>query len=133
MPRAQKGGASARKARLVWTPDLKARFDQAVADLGGLEDATPTRIKEKMQTDLTIHHIKSRLQKLRLEQQALSWRETHRKRAQAGAAPPAAPGASGQRRTFDDAFPPPASAPRTVLQELSSQLDDQLASAYFFW
>lgn len=61
-----------KRSRLAWTPALRSRFDTAVDSLGGLEEATPAKIKESMDTDLTLGQIKSRLQKLRLEQNALS-------------------------------------------------------------
>lgn len=55
-----------KRSRLSWNPDLERRFQAAVDSLGGLEEATPARIKERMHTDLTLRHIKSHLQKTRL-------------------------------------------------------------------
>ena len=66
-------------ARLRWTPELHREFIHAVDQLGGLEIATPKGIMSLMSTaGMTLQHIKSHLQKYRL-QEVLSG-----KRAEAG-------------------------------------------------
>ncbi|XP_048328658.1 transcription factor HHO5-like [Ziziphus jujuba] len=52
--------------RRYWTPDLHARFLDALNILGGPEVATPKQIKETMQIEgLTTDQVKSHLQKYR--------------------------------------------------------------------
>ncbi|CAL5226085.1 g8900 [Coccomyxa viridis] len=64
------------KLRLRWTPELDSRFVQAMQKLEVSEKATPKSILKLMAVDgLTIYHIKSRLQKYRVDAQHSGRRE----------------------------------------------------------
>lgn len=61
-------GSNSNKARVRWTPDLHARFVEGVNMLGGADRATPKGILRQMGVEgMTIFHIKSHLQKYRLQ------------------------------------------------------------------
>lgn len=68
----KKPGARAQgKQRLRWTPQLHRRFVEAVDLLGGLDMATPKGVMQIMEVEgMNIQHVKSHLQKYRLQDSA---------------------------------------------------------------
>ena len=112
----------------MWSPDLENRFNEAVEKLGGLEEATPSNIRQEMNTDLTLDHIKSHLQKIRRDNLVASRRNS---------TDPAGSGGSrgssanvSQRRSFDSAFPEACNKYYSSIsrsRELSAQLENELA------
>ena len=68
----KKPGARAQgKQRLRWTPQLHRRFVEAVDLLGGLDMATPKGVMQIMEVEgMSIQHVKSHLQKYRLQDSA---------------------------------------------------------------
>ena len=99
-PGAEKNpGARAQgKQRLRWTPQLHKRFVEAVGLLGGLDMATPKGIMQFMEVEgMSIQHVKSHLQKYRLQDSAANPRgapEVGEKRG----APGDASGSGGKER-----------------------------------
>jgi SHAQKYF class myb-like DNA-binding protein len=65
------GACAHGKQRLRWTPSLHKRFVEAVRLLGGLDLATPKGIMQFMDVEgMSIQHVKSHLQKYRLQDSA---------------------------------------------------------------
>lgn len=126
-----------RRDRLVWSPDLEDRFDEAVRKLGGLEEATPSQIKEEMKTDLTLGHIKSHLQKIRNDARRYSYNDGIGIDLRNDQFSPdmSSSHADQRRRSFDSAFPALTSnnlrgnsySSIARSKELSSQLDTELS------
>ena len=72
------------KQRLRWTPQLHKRFVEAVSLLGGLDLATPKGIMQFMEVEgMSIQHVKSHLQKYRLQDSAANPPEVGEKRKDA--------------------------------------------------
>lgn len=68
------GGGKAKrgKKRLRWSPELHSRFVEAVDELGGVDRATPKTILQRMRVPgMNVHHVKSHLQKYRLQEAAM--------------------------------------------------------------
>ncbi|KAK3121782.1 hypothetical protein QOZ80_8BG0660860 [Eleusine coracana subsp. coracana] len=63
----QSGGDAGVRPRLRWTRELHERFVLAVSEVGGADKATPKSVMRAMAIKgLTLHHLKSHLQKYRL-------------------------------------------------------------------
>ncbi|KAG9155546.1 hypothetical protein Leryth_009957 [Lithospermum erythrorhizon] len=61
------------KPRLKWTPELHQRFIDAVNQLGGADRATPKSLMRIMGIHgLTLYHLKSHLQKYRIQKSQIS-------------------------------------------------------------
>lgn len=68
LERPKPGTRAQGKQRLRWTPQLHKRFVEAVNLLGGFDLATPKGIMQFMGVEgMTIQHVKSHLQKYRLQ------------------------------------------------------------------
>lgn len=101
--RTSPSGGNINKARVRWTPELHARFVESVTLLGGPDRATPKGILRHMQVEgMSIYHIKSHLQKYRLQAVRPAGQKT----------PAAAIGTTGaDPGTSDPTYPPVVPSP----------------------
>lgn len=88
--------ADVTKNRIRWTPELHSHFMQCIQSLGGLNRCTPKAILKLMSAGghkLNIHHIKSHLQKYRLncKEAKLEGKTTNAKGSAASESCPPAP------------------------------------------
>jgi SHAQKYF class myb-like DNA-binding protein len=112
------------RCRLRWTPELHARFLRSVKTLGGLDIATPKGVVELMRVEgVTIQHVKSHLQKYRLQEQQMS-KETSNARSKMLS--------TGERSFLTSTFvglPPIIANEEKVLAKVASSINNQRQGA----
>ena len=112
------------RCRLRWTPELHARFLRSVKTLGGLDIATPKGVVELMRVEgVTIQHVKSHLQKYRLQEQQMS-KETSNARSKMLS--------TGERSFLTSTFvglPPIIANEEKVLAKVASSMNNQRQGA----
>jgi SHAQKYF class myb-like DNA-binding protein len=112
------------RCRLRWTPELHARFLRSVKTLGGLDIATPKGVVELMRVEgVTIQHVKSHLQKYRLQEQQMS-KETSNARSKMLS--------TGERSFLTSTYvglPPIIANEEKVLAKVASSINNQRQGA----
>ena len=116
--------AESERCRLRWTPELHARFLRSVKTLGGLDIATPKGVVELMRVEgVTIPHVKSHLQKYRLQEHQMS-KETSNARSKMLS--------TGERSFLTSTFvglPPIIANEEKVLAKVTSTINNQRQGA----